>query len=149
VLLSAEEWGTYFHRFAHSAWRLEVQPTYTMPNEQPSIALFREGKPKPAGHNARWHETVRKNVAERRTIGRVRVVRMPLTEYQRYQLAWGIPGNIEAGEDILGKTVLPDVPALHGGRGRTVPRWPHERKGLGRTAAEAESNGTQVSSTAR
>lgn len=23
-----------------------------------------------------------------------------MTEYQRYQLAWGIPGNIAAGEDI-------------------------------------------------
>jgi hypothetical protein len=23
-----------------------------------------------------------------------------LTDYQRYQFAWGIPGNIEAGEDI-------------------------------------------------
>lgn len=23
-----------------------------------------------------------------------------MTEYQRYQLDWGIPGNVEAGEDI-------------------------------------------------
>lgn len=98
--LTPEEWGTYFHTFERSAWRLEVQPTYNMPNEQPSLALFRAGEPKPAGHNSKWHETVRNNVAEGRTIGRVRVVRQPLTEYQRYQLAWGIPGNIEAGEDI-------------------------------------------------
>jgi hypothetical protein len=27
-------------------------------------------------------------------------VRQPLTDYQRYQFAWGIPGNIQAGEDI-------------------------------------------------
>src|SRR5699024_10718762 len=33
-------------------------------------------------------------------IGRVRIVRQPLTDYQRYQFAWGIPGNIAAGEDI-------------------------------------------------
>jgi hypothetical protein len=39
-------------------------------------------------------------VAAGKTIGRVRTVRQPLTEYQRYQLDWGIPGNIEAGEDI-------------------------------------------------
>jgi hypothetical protein len=39
-------------------------------------------------------------VAAGKTIGRARVVRHPLTEYQRYQLAWGIPGNVEAGEDI-------------------------------------------------
>ncbi|WP_369808270.1 DUF6879 family protein [Kitasatospora sp. MY 5-36] len=28
------------------------------------------------------------------------MVRRPLTDYQRYQFAWGIPGNITAGEDI-------------------------------------------------
>lgn len=39
-------------------------------------------------------------MASGRTIGRVRVVRQPLTDYQRYQFAWGIPGNIAAGEDI-------------------------------------------------
>jgi hypothetical protein len=30
----------------------------------------------------------------------VRIVRQPLTEYQRYRFAWGIPGNMQAGEDI-------------------------------------------------
>lgn len=33
-------------------------------------------------------------------IGRVRVACQPLTDYQRYRFAWGIPGNIAAGEDI-------------------------------------------------
>jgi hypothetical protein len=51
-------------------------------------------------HNAGWHKTVRAAVAAGKTIGRVRVVRQPLTEYQRYQFDWGVPGNIEAGEDI-------------------------------------------------
>ncbi|OMI39696.1 hypothetical protein SPAR_09623 [Streptomyces sparsogenes DSM 40356] len=27
-------------------------------------------------------------------------MRRPLTDYQRYQFAWGIPGNVKAGEDI-------------------------------------------------
>ncbi|MFF2618161.1 DUF6879 family protein [Kitasatospora sp. NPDC058046] len=46
------------------------------------------------------HRRVHGFVSSGRTIGRVRVVRRPLTDYQRYQFAWGIPGNITAGEDI-------------------------------------------------
>ena len=98
--LDSDTWQSYFRDFERSAWRLEVQPTYTMPNEQPSIAKFLAGEPKPADHNAKWHVTVRNNLAAGKSMGRVRVVRRPLTDYQRYQLAWGIPGNIEAGEDI-------------------------------------------------
>jgi hypothetical protein len=100
VLLDSDTWQRYFHNFERSAWRLEVQPTYTMPNEQASIALFRGGEPKPETHNVKWHETVRANLAAGKTMGRVRVVSRPLTDYQRYQLAWGIPGNVAAGEDI-------------------------------------------------
>lgn len=98
--LDSETWQSYFRDYERSAWRLEVQPTYSMPNEQASIVKFLAGEPKPAEHNARWHVTVRNNVAAGKTMGRVRVVRRPLTDYQRYQLAWGIPGNIGAGEDI-------------------------------------------------
>jgi hypothetical protein len=100
VRLDGEAWQSYFRDYEHSAWRLEVQPTYAVPKEQPSIARFLAGEPKPADHNAAWHVTVGNNIAAGKTMGRVRVVRRPLTEYQRYQLAWGIPGNIDAGEDI-------------------------------------------------
>lgn len=86
--------------YERSAWRFECQPTYMMPNEQETLSRFLAGEPKPEGHNSAWHATVRDLVASGRTIGRVRAVRYPLTDYQRYQLEWGIPGNIAAGEDI-------------------------------------------------
>jgi hypothetical protein len=35
-----------------------------------------------------------------KTIGRVGTVCQPSTDYQRFQLAWAIPGNIDAGVDI-------------------------------------------------
>ncbi|MCS0602537.1 hypothetical protein NX794_15140 [Streptomyces sp. LP11] len=98
--MDADEWRRTFDGYERSAWRFEAQPTYTMPREAGSIARFLRGEPKPADHNARWHERVRGFVASGRTIGRVRIVRQPLTDYQRYQFAWGIPGNIAAGEDI-------------------------------------------------
>lgn len=100
MLLDSEHFNLHFTGYERSAWRFETQPTYTMPNEQENFRRFRAGEPKPEGHNAAWHEMVRSLVAAGKTIGRARVVRQPLTEYQRYQLAWGIPGNIAAGEDI-------------------------------------------------
>ncbi|WP_369235070.1 DUF6879 family protein [Streptomyces sp. R21] len=100
MFLDGDEWRTVFDAYERDAWRFEAQPTYTMPREADNIAHFLRGGAKPVGHNERWHERVRGFVASGRRIGRVRVVRRPLTDYQRYQFAWGIPGNIEAGEDI-------------------------------------------------
>lgn len=100
MLLDGESWRRYFDGFTSQAWRLETQPVYTMPKEAESLARFLRGEPKPEGHNAKWHARVRDYRRRGKYVGRVRVVRRPLTDYQRYQFAWGIPGNIAAGEDI-------------------------------------------------
>ncbi|MGW3294430.1 DUF6879 family protein [Streptomyces xiamenensis] len=100
MILDGENWQRFFDSFEQEAWRFEAQPTYTMPAEQVNIARFKRGETKPADHNVRWHQRVQGFVASGRRIGRVRIVRRPLTDYQRYQFAWGIPGNIAAGEDI-------------------------------------------------
>lgn len=100
MLLSEEEWNQRFDDFERSAWRFETQPTYAMPREQENIQQFLTGEPMPEGHNAPWHERVRAMVAAGKSIGRVRTVKYPLTDYQRYWLAWAVPGNTEAGEDI-------------------------------------------------
>jgi hypothetical protein len=100
VLLDGDEWRRTFDAFQRDAWRFEAQPTYTMPKETENVARFLRGEPQPTDHNSRWHERVHDYVASGRSIGRVRIVRRPLTDYQRYQFAWGIPGNIQAGEAI-------------------------------------------------
>ncbi|GAA1965769.1 DUF6879 family protein [Kitasatospora viridis] len=100
MLLDGESWREVFDSFERDAWRFEAQPTYTMPKEAESLAGFLRGGARPDGHNTRWHQRVKSYVAAGKQIGRVRVVRRPLTDYQRYQFAWGIPGNIEAAEDI-------------------------------------------------
>ncbi|MFE9015955.1 hypothetical protein GTX53_06075 [Streptomyces sp. SID5594] len=100
MLLDGDAWRQFFDAFERDAWRFEAQPTYTMPREQENVARFLRGEDKPLGHNAAWHEKVRAYKGTGRRVGRVRVVRRPLTDYQRYQFAWGIPGNIQAGEDI-------------------------------------------------
>lgn len=89
-----------FEDCERTAWRFECQPSYAIPRESTSFALWKAGEAKPEDHNGLWHERVKGYLADGKTLGRVRVVRRPLTVYQRYQMGWGIPGNIEAGEDI-------------------------------------------------
>ncbi|WP_405770893.1 DUF6879 family protein [Streptomyces sp. NBC_01538] len=100
MLLDGDEWRRTVDAYERDTWRFEAQPVYTMPREAENVARFLRGESKPAGHNAGWHERVRGYVASGRAIGRVRVVRQPLTDHQRYQFACCIPGNIGAGEDI-------------------------------------------------
>lgn len=115
MLLDRKEWIQHLEDYERSAWRFETQPTYTIPSEQETFGRFRAGEPMPEGHNAGWHDQVRSWVASGKTIGRVRMVRQPLTEYQRYQFSWAVPGNVEAGEDfrILDLTNLKlDLPSF-------------------------------------
>lgn len=111
VLLEGEEWQAYFRDFQHSAFRLEVQQTYTMPAEADSVRGFLSGEPIPPGFNASWHETIRGHAAAGRTMTRAKVVRRPLTDYSRYLFEWCIPGNVAAGEDyrMVDLTDSPDL----------------------------------------
>lgn len=98
--LTSEEFWEYFENFRTVAWRWEAQPVYTMPSEHDNITNFLAGKPKPATHNAAWHEDIRTWAHHGKTLERVRVFSEPLTDYQRYQAEWTIPGNVAAGEDV-------------------------------------------------
>lgn len=89
-----------FHDFQKSAWRFETQPTYTMPAEAENFRLFLAGELKAEHPDLEWHRLVRSSADAGKTIGRVRVVRRPLTDYMRYQFHYGIPNNIACGEDI-------------------------------------------------
>lgn len=136
--LVGEAWKAYAKNFERSAFRLEVQPTYTMPAEQDSVRRFLAGEPLPEGHNSEWHVTVRANIAAGKTMQRVRVVRQPLTDYQRYGLAWSVPGNVAAGEDIrvldLTGSPLPPLP--------TFDFWLYDEKTVARL--DYHMDGTQI-----
>ena len=100
MLLDREQFRRHFTDYKRSAWRFETQPTYAMPDELEELSQFLAGEPMPSDYNEEWHGRVRYMVEAGKTISRVRTVRRPLTDYQRYQFAWIVPGNIEAGEDF-------------------------------------------------
>lgn len=88
-----------FDEYKISAFRLETLQVYIIPGFQDPLDRFLAGQPMPEDFNEDWHETVRGYVSAGKTMQRAKVVRRPLTDYSRYLLSWGVPGNVAAGED--------------------------------------------------
>ena len=101
-LVSGENWYRHFTTFEHTARRLEVRDAYAKPEENADFRRFLRGEDDPDyGHKlSDWtDEVIRPAVAVGKRFERVRVVRQPPTDYQRFGLR-GARYNIEAGEDF-------------------------------------------------
>lgn len=88
--------------FKRSAWRFEQQPSYFLGYERAQFDKFLAGRPELPTRNQDlndWFEQTRRHVAAGRTVGRVRVLDEPPTDYQRWML-WMDRWNREAGEVI-------------------------------------------------
>ena len=94
-----------FNNFTRSAWRLECQGAYDEPEEREPLRRFLADEPDDGSWFADWLEWVRALRTTDRTIGRVRVLTEPLTDYLRFELSI-TPAAVEAGEDIR---ALPDA----------------------------------------
>lgn len=95
--LTIDEFRTRADTYTKSAFRLETLQTFTVQGEQEPLARFLAGEDMPADYNARSHQRLRERVARGMTLTKVKLIRRPLTDYQRFSLAWGIPGNEAAG----------------------------------------------------
>jgi Family of unknown function (DUF6879) len=100
VRLTGDNWQHFFDSFTRSAWRLELHPVYTMPQEAEAIRRWRAGERLPDDHWSAWMERVARYRATGRSIGRVHVVRCPLSEYIRFEFDWYYRPHVRAGEDI-------------------------------------------------
>lgn len=99
--VTREEYGSLF-TFEHTAFRLEVQPFYTVDYELESVAAFVAGQPVPpteVPELAQWFDYLREQTDAGRTIERVRVQPDPPTDYQRWERYVG-RWNAGAGERI-------------------------------------------------
>jgi hypothetical protein len=100
VRLEGETWSSYFRDFTSSAFRLELHPVYTMPQEAEEIRRFQAGEKPPDDYHYGWLDTVADARRVGKTMRRVRVVHRPLTDYIKYEFEWGFTYNVTAGEDI-------------------------------------------------
>ncbi|MFI1951241.1 DUF6879 family protein [Streptomyces xinghaiensis] len=96
-MLSGDEFGRLFQEFRQTAFRLETLSVYDVEDEREEFAAFLAGEPMPP----EWSDNpwVRSITDLGKSVSRVHVLRSPLTDYLRYELA-AYPGNITAGEEI-------------------------------------------------
>jgi hypothetical protein len=87
--------------FDHTAFRLEVCQSYSMPYEDESFRRFLDGQNLAEDASIEeWLGIVRAARAAGKRMERVHVVVEPLSDYLRYELAWWYAANVAAGEDI-------------------------------------------------
>lgn len=100
--LTAAEWAEELRNFQETAFRLEMQPAYSVPWEAEALARFLSGgEPRPTDEPAfrDWLDQVAGLVAGGRRIERVRIHDDPPTPYQRY-VRWVGSWNKRAGEEL-------------------------------------------------
>lgn len=96
-MLTGDEFGRLFETFERTAFRLETLDVYDVADEQDEIARFLAGED--MGPDWRDNPWVRSITSRGRSLTRVHVLRSPLSDYLRYELA-AYPGNIVAGESV-------------------------------------------------
>ncbi|MEU4948236.1 DUF6879 family protein [Streptomyces lavendulae] len=96
-MLGGEEFGRLFETFERTAFRLETLAFYSVEEEREEFERFLAG----GAMGPDWDDNpwVRSMTDKGKKVSRVHVLRSPLTDYLRYELA-AYPGNITAGETI-------------------------------------------------
>lgn len=99
TLVSGEAFGELFRSFDRTAVRLETRERYDGPGYEELLSRFLAGKPDDLDWLRPWFDQVRELTAAGRSYRRVRIVSMPLSNYNRWALAVSEHNNA-AGEDI-------------------------------------------------
>ncbi len=107
--LENDDWRTFFDSYQREAFRLETLPFYGVGGEQAEYEKFLATGMLHIPDDDPWLVRVRHFRHTGRWIGRVHVIRRPLTDYLRYEFAV-YRRTVEAGEDvrILDLTDRPD-----------------------------------------
>ncbi|MFF0415873.1 DUF6879 family protein [Kitasatospora sp. NPDC004745] len=96
-MLKGQDFGLLFETFERTAFRLETLAVYDVDEEREEFADFLAGKGLPP--DCADNPWVRSMTDLGKQVARVHVLRSPLSDYLRYELA-AYPGNIKAGESI-------------------------------------------------
>lgn len=96
------EFNALFTSFQRYAYRLETLQSYGSPDEDAFYAAFLAGEPCPDDAGKNWWVTnvITPAVTAGRDIGRVHIVREPLSDYMRFEATWAYAPNVAAGDDV-------------------------------------------------
>ncbi|WP_067701017.1 DUF6879 family protein [Nocardia jejuensis] len=112
--LIGREFTDLFHACRRSAFHIEVQDSYSTPDESEPFRKFLHGQADDFAWLQGWLDLVRESTDRGVSVTRLRIVTVPHVDYTRWSLAVS-PLNIQAGEDIrylARHTVGPDaIPA--------------------------------------
>jgi hypothetical protein len=101
-VISPEEFGKLFESFDREAFRLETLDYYDTPGTRIGLPAFLAGEEEPEEfRNSPWVTTVANAVQAGKRMYRVHVVTTPLTDYLRFEMAWGYHRNVKAGEEVF------------------------------------------------
>lgn len=100
-------------RDQHTCHRIEALDAYDVPGEAEALAAFQLGRPLPerSVSASPWLANIQRTTAAGKSWSRTRVVRWPLTPYQRFQVSYGYPPSIDAGE-VIGVADRAEHPGL-------------------------------------
>lgn len=99
-MLTGNELGKWIdERLTRSAYRLELLDRYDADSEREAFARFMRGEPSMAERRP-WLARIRAESEAGILNQRVHVLSTPLTDYLRFEAAWGYAYNAEAGEDV-------------------------------------------------
>lgn len=94
--------------FTRTQFRLEGLRAYNVEAEKPKIAQFLAGAPEPDMTRMRWLEWYADEASRGLQRQRLRVLRPPLGDYERFECEWGYVYNVPAGEDVRVLELAPD-----------------------------------------
>lgn len=99
--VSASGFDACFELAETDIFRLETLQAYGNSGEDPALAAFEAGeRPLITPAKREWVALVRNRTAAGCIMRRVHVVREPVTDYLRFELAWSYRPNVAAGEQI-------------------------------------------------
>ncbi|WP_342228439.1 DUF6879 family protein [Nocardia wallacei] len=94
-----DDWIRPFLECRHSAFHMEVRDSYLEPSESEALRRFLNDEPPPEYDKSDWIQLIQDMTDRGVGVGRIRVVTVPHSGYQRWLLS--VTGeNVEAGEDI-------------------------------------------------
>ncbi|MFC9998423.1 DUF6879 family protein [Nocardia sp. NPDC127526] len=93
-------WAELFRGCKEQAFHFEVRDVYGVPQESEPLRRFLSGEPPLVDdYKSDWLELVRETTGRGIAMGRIRVVTVPHSDYQRWLLSV-TDSNVAAGEDI-------------------------------------------------